>query len=412
MEGATATATDQQAMILLFLEIAVGQTADTAKQFLQATDWTLDEAIQLFYVGNEFGEVISSPYIPPTDFDLSSPYIPPPDFEVLARNQNMGPSSLGGSPHAAHTSFDAQSSFWEADQGSTLAAGTSRENLASLYRPPVALMYPGSFEQAKEAANCQDKWLLVNVQSTKEVSSHLLNLDTWSNETVAQTITSSFIFWQICDDTEEGSKIVANLELDSVPVTLVVDPITGLKMRLWRGMIQPESLLEDMLDFMNSSPTDHHVSSSHKHPRESSQALPPKIQDETNEDDDQMKVAQALSMITMKSEGFLKDSGAIKDVPKKEKHNYPALPEEPKGDKSLLCRVGFRLPDGSRVQRNFLRSDPIQLLWSFCAAKCGDEKPFRLTHAIPGAVKDVEFDSMLTFDDSSVANSMILVTWE
>lgn len=48
-----------------------------------------------------------------------------------------------------------------------------------------------------------------------------------------------------------------------------------------------------------------------------------------------------------------------------EKPAYPPLPEEPKGDRNLLCRVGVRLPDGRRVQRNFLRNDPIQvsILW-------------------------------------------------
>lgn len=84
--------------------------------------------------------------------------------------------------------------------------------------------------QAKDAAKFQDKWFLVNVQSTKEFSSHMvlqnkslsfslsfepfcfgcfgvltlfwllmkLNRDTWANEAVAQTISSNFIFWQVC----------------------------------------------------------------------------------------------------------------------------------------------------------------------------------------------------------------------
>ncbi|GJZ90650.1 plant UBX domain-containing protein 7-like protein [Tanacetum coccineum] len=136
---------------------------------------------------------------------------------------------------------------WDAAQGgSTSATEYSNKNLASLYHPPFALMFNGPFEKAKEAANRQDRWLLVNVQSTKEFNSHMLNRDTWGNEAVAQTITSNFIFWQIYDDTEEGSKISTYYRLDSeeVPVTIVIDPITGQKMRLWRGMIDPESLLE------------------------------------------------------------------------------------------------------------------------------------------------------------------------
>ncbi|KAJ0638063.1 putative UBX domain, Ubiquitin-like domain superfamily [Helianthus annuus] len=112
-----------------------------------------------------------------------------------------------------------------------------------------------------------------------------------------------------------------------------------------------------------------------------------------------------------------KDSDATNtetEIQNSEKHNYPPLPEEPKGDRSLLCRVGVRLPDGRRLQRNFLLSDPIQLLWSFCYANLeGSEgKRFRLTHAIPGAVKGLDYESKSTFDQSGLANSMISVTWE
>ncbi|KAK1419778.1 hypothetical protein QVD17_29107 [Tagetes erecta] len=438
---------DKQTMVSTFIEVTLGHTPDTATQFLQATGWKLEEAIQLYYLERESGGASSSPYIPPLENDALMP-----DQNLGAADNHPGNenivgndgsevraplpvkrevlydtpalyrgSRMGVSPHEPHATVPFRNfedelkrpGVWGAGQGSTSAAQSSRDNLASLYRPPFALMFQGPFEKAKEAANRHNRWLIVNVQSTREFSSHTLNRDTWANEAVAQTISSNFIFWQVCDDVEEGSKIVTYYKLDSVPVTLVLDPITGQKMRLWRGMIQPESLLEDLLQFLDASPKDHHLSLSHKRPRDGSNTSPPKIQDDANEEDDEMKLACALSMETLEgsSEGSLKDSGAIKEEPEKEKHSYPPLPEEPKGDGSLLCRVGVRFPDGRRVQRNFLRSDPIQLLWSFCAANCGDEKPFRLTHAIPGAVKDLDYDSKLTFDESGVANSMISVTW-
>ena len=83
------------------------------------------------------------------------------------------------------------------------------------------------FLQAKDTAAAQDKWLLINLQSTKEFSSHMvgclsslfgdnyfilygwtkflvfvycflkLNRDTWANEAVSQTISTNFIFWQV-----------------------------------------------------------------------------------------------------------------------------------------------------------------------------------------------------------------------
>lgn len=56
----------------------------------------------------------------------------------------------------------------------------------------------------------------------------------------------------------------------------------------------------------------------------------------------------------------------------------------------------------------------LQLLWSYCYSQLeGSEmKPFRLTHAIPGATKSLDYDSKLTFEDSGLANAMISVTWE
>jgi hypothetical protein len=81
--------------------------------------------------------------------------------------------------------------------------------------------------QAKSAASMQDKWLLVNIQSTREFSSHMvfysccsifqfswlfvsalsllptifffvkLNRDTWANDAVSQIISTNFIFWQV-----------------------------------------------------------------------------------------------------------------------------------------------------------------------------------------------------------------------
>ncbi|XAR48018.1 hypothetical protein NMG60_11030702 [Bertholletia excelsa] len=460
MEGVLSP-TDKQSMVSSFLEIAVGQTADTARQFLQATSWKLEEAIQLFYVGNESSAMASSSYSPLPENeslpasesagrskehvggeilrqdgdDVRAPI--PVKREVLYDNTIPYGSRIGYPSHEAHPvipfrNFNEEikhSGIWESDQGATSTADTARDNLASLYRPPFALMYNGPFEKAKDGAKVQDKWFLVNVQSTKEFSSHMLNRDTWANEAVAQTISSNFIFWQVYDDTEEGKKVCTYYKLDSIPVILVIDPITGQKMRSWRGMIQPESLLEDLLAFMDGSPKDHHVSLSHKRPRESSHNLPHKIQaseapvaaEITNEEDEELLRAVAASMESMKDAGGVSLKGKeVIDIDKEEqtclpkKPTYPPLPEEPTGDRNLICRVGVRLPDGRRLQRKFLRSDSIQLLWSFCYSQLEDVvmRPFRLTQAIPGASKFLDYESNLTFEESGLANSMISVTWE
>ncbi|WVZ25185.1 hypothetical protein V8G54_003729 [Vigna mungo] len=401
--------------------------------------------------------------------------------------------------------------------------------------------------QAKDAASLQNKWLLVNIQSTKEFSSHMLNRDTWANEAVSQTISTNCIFWQVYDDTTEGRKVCTYYRLDSIPVVLVIDPITGQKMRSWIGMVEPESLLEGLLAFLDAGPKDHHITLSHKRPRGSSSppkskglllvsvyiavprltaisseaalacrsimlwhaVCPPTVNvlhlsvafvfcssscrkwqlnratlqfyrgsshdwllcvdktqsnynnqglyfsieiclpyisndetvflnfvlimvlfdvialvesNENKEEDEEIQRALAASMESMKESTAMagtdnKDADVVvngQETTLAKRPTYPPLPEEPKAERNLLCRVGVRLPGGQRVQRNFLRTDPIQLLWSFICTQLGEDetRPFRLTHAIPGASKNLDYESNSTFQESGLANSMISVTWD
>ncbi|CAK8562059.1 unnamed protein product [Lathyrus sativus] len=458
MEGMV-SAIDQQALVSSFLEVAQGQTTATARQFLQATSWKLEEALQLFLIGSESGVVLPpapSSFTPPleniesyTDQSLSSEQINPRggltdgdevraplpviretlyDNAMLYGASRLGHISQEPSPLIAFRNFEQETrrpGVWEPEQGAASTAESPRENLASLYRPPFHLMFNGSFDKAKSAAAMQDKWLLVNIQSTKEFSSHMLNRDTWANDAVSQTISTNFIFWQVYDDTTEGKKVCTYYRLDSIPVVLIIDPITGQKMRSWGGMVQPESLLEGLLTFLDAGPKDHHSNLSNKRPRGSSS--PPKTKavvdsNASKEEDEEVQRALAASLENMKEPsaatlGDNKDANVADNseetaLPKRPA--YPTLPEEPKAERNLLCRVGVRLPDGRRVQRNFLRSEPIQLLWSFIAVQLGEDetKAFKLTHAIPGASKNLDYESNSSFEESGLANSMISVTWD
>ncbi|KAF5176221.1 Plant ubx domain-containing protein [Thalictrum thalictroides] len=441
---------EKQNMVSSFLEIA-GVSAETASQFLQATSWQLEEAIQLFFVGNEGGVSASSSYLPPGGATMlpaedsgarekgiahenvghrdGSDGVRAPlpvkrdilyDDAILYRSSRMGYAPTDPSTLVPFRNFNEEMKrpdVWETGQNAASSAEASRDNLASLYRPPFALMHQGPFEKAKQAASAQDKWLLVNLQSNKEFSSHMLNRDTWANEAVAQTISTNFIFWQVYDDTTEGRKVCTYYKLESIPVVLVIDPITGQKMHLWKGMIEAESLLEDLLPYMDSGPKNNHVTLPHKRPREH------KVQvsvDGTTEEDEDVLLALAASMENIKdpmeptstnrSESPIEEPETCKD----KKLVYPPLPEEPKFDKARVCRLGFRLPDGRRLQRNFLWTDSIQLLWSFCRSQLeeAEVRPFRLAQAIPGVSTSLDYESNISLEESGLANSMISVTWD
>jgi UBX domain-containing protein 7 len=91
--------------------------------------------------------------------------------------------------------------------------------------------------------------------------------------------------------------------------------------------------------------------------------------DANKEEDEEVQRALAASLESVKessemAEGDDKDAnvaGNVQETALAQRPAYPTLPEEPKAERNLLCRVGVRLPDGRRVQRNFLRSEPIQV---------------------------------------------------
>ncbi|XP_026386547.1 plant UBX domain-containing protein 7-like [Papaver somniferum] len=435
----SSNAGEQQSLISSFLDIAAGQSVETARKYLQATDWNLEQAIWLFYGDEE----VSDPFKKVTLSDGTTN-----TTAAVSRNQRMetekeeyldSPSELRNSLNrfddlkqwAYQNCFNdfeqmrvgfndfkqrayvnrvndfQQRSYlnrfndfegnlnrlrcsdpraflkhMESERRPAVKVDNSENNSASMmhdqgplleqmYRPPLKLMYKGPLHDAKQAAEDEDKCLIVNVQSTKEFSSQTLNLNTWANETVSQTIGANFIFWKVYVDTPEGQKVCDYYNLKYFPAVLVLDPITRHMMRSWSGKIEPECLLEDLVPFMDASPKHHHAK-------------------------------------------FVTEESVTSSSSKK--LTYPDLPEEPKVDEAetLICRIEVHFLNGRRLQRNFLRTDPIQCLWSFCSSQLeeAETRPFELTQAIAGASKTLDCESKQTFEESGLLDSMIYVTWD
>ncbi|CAE6127054.1 unnamed protein product [Arabidopsis arenosa] len=401
---------DEKRFLDSFFETADGKTSETASQILKKSSfyyeeryWILEDAMQLCY-----------PQIPEQTLKED---IQPMSSDDNAPAQSFGAMTVGISQHQpdcliANRNF---SEIWGPDMDAfSPSASASKRSLASLYRPPFHLMFHGSFEQAKATSSSQDKWLLVNLQYTREFTSHLLNRDTWANETVSQTIKTHFIFWQVDGDSAEGRKVCTYYKLESIPLVLVINPTTGQAMKKWFGMVPPEwfgkvppeallreallpeALLVFLYPFMDSGPREHFTSLAKKQPRRSLAASFDDYNMEETSDDQSMISTEEVVLL-----------------PK-----FPPLPEEPeRGNFSCNCGVGIDLPNGQRIMRYFLKTDTIQLLWSFCYSrltKSERKKPFKLTRLIPGQSKTItlEYESNLTFEQSGVANSLVFATWE
>ncbi|CAH8276738.1 unnamed protein product [Arabidopsis lyrata] len=398
----------QDKLISSFLEIAVGQTTETARRFLQTTDWDINQAINLFLTNNN-------------------------DSSMYYDNQDADSTTSG-------TSDDADSE-------------ESESRLSSSFPPPLYILQEGLFEEAMSISIANNLWLIVNLQSRTELASHTLNRDVWAKDAVSRNIESSCIVWQVYDDTNEGQKVSSFYKIESAPpVVFVINPITGQKMRMWSGVIEPDSFVEDLMMFRDAGPHENIASLTRNRRTETTETCslsnniyyetpPPSWGEEFEKEDTCSSRNNNNQVVAPWEQEFedqdrgetwssrsdtddfvppsIADEYEDSDEVKEEEETclvFPVLAEEPNGDcdRSFVCSLCVRFPDGRRKQRRFLKSERIQLLWSFCYSLMdeSEKRSFKLVQAIPGASKTLDYEADTTFDQSGLANSMISVTWE
>ncbi|EOA18756.1 hypothetical protein CARUB_v10007353mg, partial [Capsella rubella] len=344
------TIDQERDQILSFINIIDGEVTEVATRFLEATRWNLQDAVNLFLMARRLQH----------HQELEIPNVVPSVYDA---------DICYTCPFAISTE-----EIWDATQEDEEPYGSS------LYCPPPDLFFSGSFEEAKAASCRKDMWLLVY------------------------------------DDTYEGQKIstfYGNIFVP--PVILLIDPITGQKMHTWAGMIEAQAFLQELMTYLDVGPHEHVASlTSNKRIKtepiwfSSSQAYNGGDQDMSTFADPPLpdSIEETLMSLTELDE----EARLLSDL-----FEFPALTEEPKEDcdPSLLCSLCVRFPDGRRKQRKFLKSEPVQLLWSFCFSLMeeSEEKAFKLVQAIPGATKTLDYGAEATFGQSGIANSMVSVTW-
>jgi len=109
-----------------------------------------------------------------------------------------------------------------------------------LFRPPLELLFTGSFDEAKQKAKMENRYLLVNVQKETVFNSQLLNRDTWSNEAVKDLVRRYYLLWQVYEDTRKCADYSMWYQAYEMPHVAILDPRTGERMAVKEGHIPPE----------------------------------------------------------------------------------------------------------------------------------------------------------------------------
>ena len=74
-------------------------------------------------------------------------------------------------------------------------------------------------------------YLVVNIQNQNDFASQCLNRDIWSDETVRQVISCSYIFWVTDINDDLGLEYVRNYN-KKFPHVALIDPQTGEQLRV------------------------------------------------------------------------------------------------------------------------------------------------------------------------------------
>ncbi|PNS20519.1 hypothetical protein CAC42_5969 [Sphaceloma murrayae] len=142
--------------------------------------------------------------------------------------------------------------------GGASEASSKSTLLAELFRPPVDLICPLSWEDAREDGKEQEKWILVNIQDPSIFDCQVLNRDIWKNTSIKDTVKENFIFMQYTKDDPRGSQYInyyfqARDNEDAYPHIAIVDPRTGEQVKVWSGapVPKPSDFLMDLHEFLD-----------------------------------------------------------------------------------------------------------------------------------------------------------------
>ncbi|KAF9104470.1 hypothetical protein BGX29_001840 [Mortierella sp. GBA35] len=353
-----------------------------------------------------------------------------PRHEMLLGDEYGGHSSMfhGGSsraraapsvflpPDSSSLARDAFRDF--AAEAATMGGDSSPKTsrLADLFKAPLDMMARGDFDQSRNVAKNETKWLMVNIQEAGVFACQVLNRDLWSDQSVKEIVKENFIFLQFYSDSVEGKKYAAYYPLKTFPHIAIIDPRTAERMHVWSKTIDPIDFRSDVTEFLDF----HSLTDSASKP-----SLPKKkkivkdVSDMTEEE--QLQAAMMASMGDDPSNAIdipeddqedvstpLDDEDPLPEVVEESVFESikPVRHEEPT-DMATSTRIGFRLSDGSRLMHRFSKSAPIRVLFEYIKSEVEDARtqPFELIFIGKPLLGDID----KTLTEVGVENAQIMV---
>ncbi|KAI8334286.1 thioredoxin-like protein [Chlamydoabsidia padenii] len=277
---------------------------------------------------------------------------------LLGRQADMRPSvfNQGDSSSSATTNHQP-----------TDDATAKAKRLADLFRPPFDIMFRGGFEEARVTAKEQSKWLLVNVQDPTEFACQVLNRDLWSDGFVKDIVRESFVFLQYANESSEGKRYLTLYPVRHYPYVAIIDSRTGELAKSWEKQLSPTDFMMEVTEFLEQHSPEAGKSVTMKKPRQT-------LSDMTEEEQLHAAITASLNPTIETSSSNKAESTTIDrkmesddddEKPTSVLDSILPVKRQETSDMANSTRIQFRMADGSRVIRRFLKTDPVRHLFEF-----------------------------------------------
>ncbi|KAJ3010715.1 UNVERIFIED_CONTAM: hypothetical protein HDU68_002011 [Siphonaria sp. JEL0065] len=300
----------------------------------------------------------------------------------------------GGGVHASSSSSTrglGRGAFSDSLDAST---GDSKANrLAKLFATPFEIMFDGSFEHAREFGRETLKWILVTVSDRSEFPCEAQKRDLWNNKDVREVVQAHFVFLFHSSDSDEGQSHMNFYKVQGLPYIAIIDPRTGESMKTWYNSPSKTEFIQALTTFLDTYSLENFraapkrkatgsvsvgelteeeqlnlaIAASLGGASSSSKKSGVVVLDDSDNDDDDVDIPDASAEDETTQDRELDAWASIST-------KIPAEPPATPAD--AVTRVQFKLPDGSRVVRRFLKTDTVKVLFGFIKSQLAEKDAF------------------------------------
>ncbi|KAF0981352.1 hypothetical protein FDP41_012612 [Naegleria fowleri] len=394
-------------LLMSFLSVTGETDPESAQHYLEAANFDLQTAVELFFSNQHQPSSISSATTTKTTSDEIRSPIPQQasrlydSFQHHHDYQGFGSSNYNYPPYMQN--FNSYNQRGQNQQFQTASRLTnSSDEFSEMFRKPQ-IVFKGTFDEAKQTAEMEGKWLIVEIQKDDVFDCHRMNRDTWGNELVQAVLTPFFILWQADEGTNQATFFKGRYQVFSYPYVCIIDPRTGENVKTWAGkFIDAPTMVDSLQNFVDShSLLDHLPSPSPStlhapNPFENVQ-LPVSSQNIHNipinseamdDEDEQLRAAiQASIEEATKMNTLADDDVQIIEKPTPQTTTPNVITQQPTSqttvepaDKKVnlsdylteqgdTTKIQIRFPDGKREVVKILKSAPLAAIYALCRQK-------------------------------------------